>query len=116
MVPDTAPEQRGPRWWGHRFGIAWYSPRMLKMPISRLPARTIRWLPEGTSVDAPIKYSLGTGVRRVEVEEADGVAAHDLSARLGAKGEPEDVLRVIEIVVGPIRREHRAVLSVEELE
>src|SRR5439155_8828425 len=95
---------------GHRLGMAWYSPRMLKSPSSRLPTRTTLCVPSGRSSTSPTVCS------GIEAEEADRVLAHDLPARFRGERQAEDVLRVVEVVVRPVGCEHRAVLAVPELE
>src|SRR6266487_3489477 len=90
--------------------MAWYSPRMLKSPSSRFPARTTLCAPSGRSSISP------TACSDIESEEADRVLAHDLPLRLGAEGQAEDVLGVVEVVVWPVGCEQRAVLAVPELE
>src|SRR4051812_35065758 len=82
---------------------------MLKRPSSRLPARTTRCVPGGRSAARPTTCS-------VKAEEARGVLAHDLASRLLRERELEHVLRVVEVVVGPVGGEHGAVLAVEEAE
>src|SRR5919108_4213693 len=82
---------------------------MLNTPISRLPALTTRCVPGGKSA------TRATGCdSAIEAEEADGVLAHDLAARLVREGQAEHVAGMVEIVGRPVGGEHDRVLAVEE--
>src|SRR3712207_6613318 len=91
--------------------MAWNAPPMLKMPTSRLPARTTRCVPGGRSSARATTCASG-----IELEEAHRVLAHDLPPRLRREREPEHVARVVEVVVRPVRGEHDRVLAAEERE
>src|ERR1700722_9200918 len=92
---------------------------MLKTPSSRRPTRTTRCEPGGSSSARPIGYSTGSAATCADLperEEALRVPGEELRLRLVREGQPGDVLRVVEVVVGPVGGEHRLVLAVEEPE
>src|ERR1700755_2221619 len=82
---------------------------MLNTPISRPSTETTRCVPSGKSATRPTTVT-------IDPEQRERVLADDLAPQLLAERHLVELDRVFEVVVRPVRRVHRRVLAVIELD